>query len=121
MTKQSKERTAAGRPSGGGGQAKVLSPEEIARVEKCLAGTRTELRDRALCARVSPGIGPLWLRRASGSVPPSTVDRSAHGRSIRPHSPVVWGLLGADCWWALWAALSPSDRRLGLRIVLGTG
>jgi len=37
----------AGRPHGGG-QAKVLSADEIGRVEKCMAGTRTEIRDRAL-------------------------------------------------------------------------
>ncbi len=37
-----------GRPPGGGGQAKVLSTEELTRVDKCLAGTRTEHRDRAL-------------------------------------------------------------------------
>jgi integrase/recombinase XerD len=57
MAKQSKERQPAGRPSGGGGQAKVLSAEEIARVEKCLAGTRTELRDRALwCLQYATGM-----------------------------------------------------------------
>jgi len=28
----------AGRPDGGGGQAKVLSADEIGRVEKCMAG-----------------------------------------------------------------------------------
>ena len=30
-----------GRRPGGGGQAKVLSPAELTRAEKCLAGTRT--------------------------------------------------------------------------------
>ena len=56
MAKQTKERTAVGRPAGGGGQAKVLSTEETSRVEKCLAGTRTELRDRAM----------LYLQYATG-------------------------------------------------------
>ena len=45
-----------GRPAGGGGQAKVLSMAELNRVEKCLAGTRTEGRDRAL----------LYLQYATG-------------------------------------------------------
>src|SRR5579862_731163 len=45
-----------GRPHGGGGQAKVLSADEIGRVEKCMAGTRTEIRDRAL----------LFLQYATG-------------------------------------------------------
>lgn len=38
----------AGRPSGQGGQAKVPSADERARVDQCLRGTRTELRDRAM-------------------------------------------------------------------------
>lgn len=37
-----------GRPSGGGGAAKVLSADEVARVLKCLTDTRTEARDRAM-------------------------------------------------------------------------
>src|SRR5690349_171082 len=37
-----------GRPLGGGGQAKVPTRDELARVDKCLTGTRTELRDRAM-------------------------------------------------------------------------
>lgn len=37
-----------GRPSGGGGQAKILSAAELTRVDKCLAGTPNELRNRAL-------------------------------------------------------------------------
>jgi integrase/recombinase XerD len=45
-----------GRPRGGGGQAKVPTTAELARVEKCLAGTRTEVRDRAL----------LFLQYATG-------------------------------------------------------
>src|SRR3990172_4855776 len=45
-----------GRPRGGGGQAKVPTAAELARVEKCLAGTRTEVRDRAL----------LYLQYATG-------------------------------------------------------
>lgn len=45
-----------GRPNGGGGQAKVPSAVELARVDKCLGGTRTELRDRAL----------FWLQYATG-------------------------------------------------------
>lgn len=40
----------AGRPIGGGGQARVLTPDELTRVDKCLAGTRKELRDRAMFA-----------------------------------------------------------------------
>lgn len=43
-----KRRVPKGRPRGGGGQAKVLSAAEINRVDKCLAETRTEIRDRAL-------------------------------------------------------------------------
>src|ERR1039457_5248803 len=45
-----------GRPLGGGGQAKVPSDTELSRVDKCLAGTRTETRDRAL----------LYLQYATG-------------------------------------------------------
>src|SRR5947207_2295989 len=45
-----------GRPNGGGGQAKVLSAEEIIRVDKCLTGTQTEIRDRAM----------LFLQYATG-------------------------------------------------------
>ena len=45
-----------GRPPGGGGQAKVLSAAELTRVDKCLVGTRTELRDRAM----------LYLQYATG-------------------------------------------------------
>lgn len=37
-----------GRPPGGGGQAKVLTGDELARVDKCLTGTQTEHRDRAM-------------------------------------------------------------------------
>jgi integrase/recombinase XerD len=37
-----------GRPPGGGGQAKVLSATELSRVDKCLAGTPNELRNRAV-------------------------------------------------------------------------
>lgn len=37
-----------GRPAGGGGQAKVISTEEFARVEQCLVATRFEHRDRAM-------------------------------------------------------------------------
>jgi len=47
---------ARGRPCGGGGQAKVPSATELTRVEKCLTGSRTELRDRAL----------LYLQYATG-------------------------------------------------------
>jgi integrase/recombinase XerD len=53
---QGKKQRRAGRPAGGGGQAKVLEAVELLRVEKCLAGTRTELRDRAL----------LYLQYATG-------------------------------------------------------
>lgn len=45
-----------GRPPGGGGQAKVLSASELARVEKCLTDTPNELRNRAL----------LYLQYATG-------------------------------------------------------
>jgi integrase/recombinase XerD len=45
-----------GRPPGGGGQAKVLSATELSRVDKCLAGTPNELRNRAL----------LYLQYATG-------------------------------------------------------
>ena len=51
-----KRRLRRGRPPGGGGQAKVLSAPEINRVDKCLSGTRTEIRDRAL----------LYLQYATG-------------------------------------------------------
>jgi integrase/recombinase XerD len=37
-----------GRPTGGGGQARVLTAAEITRVDKCLTGTRNEHRNRAL-------------------------------------------------------------------------
>ena len=37
-----------GRPKGSGGKAEELSPEEIRRIDKCLTGTRHELRNRAL-------------------------------------------------------------------------
>jgi site-specific recombinase XerD len=53
---QDSETGRLGRPCGGGGQAKVLSPQEIARVDKCLTGTHTEARDRAL----------LYLQYATG-------------------------------------------------------
>ena len=55
MTDTKKQRR-VGRPTGGGGQAKVPSTEELTRVEKCLSGTRTELRDRAM----------LYLQYATG-------------------------------------------------------
>jgi len=48
MTNRANKQNRAGRPRGGGGQAKVLSTDELGRVEKCLAGTRTAIRDRAL-------------------------------------------------------------------------
>ena len=40
--------TRRGRPAGGGGQAKILTPAEIMRVDKCLKGMRNEHRNRAL-------------------------------------------------------------------------
>ena len=39
---------AAGRPPGGGGQAKVPTRDELMCVDKCLTGTRHEARNRAL-------------------------------------------------------------------------
>ncbi len=45
-----------GRKPGGGGQAKVISSEEFARVEQCLVATRFEHRDRAM----------LYLQYATG-------------------------------------------------------
>jgi integrase len=56
MTKRTDGTRRRGRPAGGGGQAKVLDAAELLRVEKCVAGTRTELRDRAL----------LYLQYATG-------------------------------------------------------
>ena len=47
-SKKQKPKSRRGRPPGGGGQAKVPTADELKRVEKCLAGTRTEVRDRAL-------------------------------------------------------------------------
>lgn len=44
------------RPKGTGGQAKDLTPDEIKRVDRCLTGTRYELRDRAM----------FWLGLGSG-------------------------------------------------------
>ena len=38
----------AGRPKGTGGQAEELARAEVTRISKCLAGTRHELRDRAM-------------------------------------------------------------------------
>ena len=38
----------AGRPKNTGGQAEELSPEEIRRIDRCLAGTLCEHRNRAL-------------------------------------------------------------------------
>jgi len=38
----------AGRPKGSGGKAEELSTSEINRIDKCLVGTRHELRNRAL-------------------------------------------------------------------------
>lgn len=37
-----------GRPKGGGGQARILSRDELKRVDKCLVGTSCEHRDRAI-------------------------------------------------------------------------
>ncbi len=48
LATQQKRSSRPGRPPGGGGQAKVPTSDELKRVEKCLSGTRTELRDRAL-------------------------------------------------------------------------
>ncbi len=48
MATRSKATRKTGRPAGGGRQAKVLTPAELTRVEKCLAGTRKGLRDRAM-------------------------------------------------------------------------
>jgi integrase/recombinase XerD len=57
MATQRKTHKRAGRPAGGGGQAKVLDAAELLRVEKCLSGTRTELRDRAmLCLQYATGM-----------------------------------------------------------------
>ena len=38
----------AGRPKNTGGQAEELTPEQIKRIDKCLTGTRHELRNRAI-------------------------------------------------------------------------
>ncbi|MCP4604410.1 MAG: site-specific integrase [Proteobacteria bacterium] len=38
----------AGRPKGSGGRAEELTQKEIQRIDKCLTGTRHELRNRAL-------------------------------------------------------------------------
>jgi len=38
----------AGRPRGTGGKAEELKPDQIRRIDKCLTGTRHELRNRAL-------------------------------------------------------------------------
>ena len=48
MTRYQSGTRRRGRPAGGGGQAKVLTAAEIARVDKCLTGTRNEHRNRAL-------------------------------------------------------------------------
>ena len=48
LPKKQKPSSRPGRPPGGGGQAKVPTSDELTRVEKCLSGTRTELRDRAM-------------------------------------------------------------------------
>ena len=53
---QTTQRKARGRPAGGGGQAKVPSSAELTRVDKCLTGSRTAVRDRAL----------LYLQYATG-------------------------------------------------------
>jgi hypothetical protein len=46
----------AGRPPGGGGQAKVLTPRDIADVDRALVGTPHEHRTRAM----------LFLQLATG-------------------------------------------------------
>ena len=57
MATQRKTHKRAGRPAGGGGQAKVLDAAELLRVEKCLSATRTELRDRAMfCLQYASGM-----------------------------------------------------------------
>jgi len=38
----------AGRPKGTGGRAEELTPDQIHRIDKCLAGARHELRNRAI-------------------------------------------------------------------------
>jgi len=38
----------AGRPRGTGGRAEELTPDQIHRIDKCLAGARHELRNRAI-------------------------------------------------------------------------
>ena len=48
LATQQKPSSRPGRPPGGGGQAKVPTSDELIRVDKCLSGTRTELRDRAM-------------------------------------------------------------------------
>src|SRR5450759_650008 len=49
MRQRRLERTRpSGRPSGGGGQAKILFAAELTRVDKCLAGIPNEMRNRAL-------------------------------------------------------------------------
>jgi integrase/recombinase XerD len=41
-------RRRAGRPKGSGGKAEELSAEQVRRIDKCITGTRHELRNRAL-------------------------------------------------------------------------
>jgi hypothetical protein len=48
MRRRPPPRRRRGRPAGGGGQAKILTPAEITRVDKCLKGMRHEHRNRAL-------------------------------------------------------------------------
>jgi transposase len=69
-----------GRPAGGGGQAKVLTPAEITRVDKCLNGMRNEHRNRAL----------FYLQLATGvrggelASLPSTASRRSHQKTRVP-------------------------------------
>ena len=46
--RNSRRSTKGGRPRGTGGKAEELTPAEIRRIDKCLTGTRHELRNRAL-------------------------------------------------------------------------